>query len=179
MTCKVLLWDNNGTISSGKDPNDSGWKIYPNVKKFMTQADYNIIISGCRTPDSEKQDFDPEKVVAQFSELMAELPIRAALFSPFIGGVGCFILLKEENGGMKLIKAHEDPRYRDFIGKFKKPDIGMFKVAEDLIRTEFHISISPDNCCMIGDTWHDEQAAEDFGVSFKEAHKVHASEKAL
>ncbi len=44
----------------------------------MLGADFNFIISGFKSPESEAQNFDPEKVIAKFKELMTQLPINAA-----------------------------------------------------------------------------------------------------
>ncbi len=59
---------------------------------------------------------------------MEQLPINAAAFSPSIGGVACYVVIKKLDGNILIKKAHEDIRYAEYVGKFKKPDIGMFVV---------------------------------------------------
>lgn len=44
----------------------------------------------------------------------------------------------------------------------------MFAVINDIIINEFNSSIN-ENTIMIGDTWHDKTAAENFGIKFLEA----------
>ncbi len=73
MENKIIIWDNDGTITGSKDPNDKTSKaktILPNVKQIMAAAKFNFVISGCRTPESEVQNFDPEVVVEKFIKLM-------------------------------------------------------------------------------------------------------------
>lgn len=49
-----LLWDNDGTISGFKNPDDDKFynikNILPGVKDLMKQDAYNFVISGCKTP---------------------------------------------------------------------------------------------------------------------------------
>lgn len=172
----IILWDNDGTISGSNNPNDAQAKskvILPGVKNAMEHADYNFIISGCKTVESEQQDFDPDKVVAKFTELMSKLPINAAVFSPHVGGVSCYVIIKKANNTIVVKKAHEDSRYEQYIGKFKKPEIGMLVVMRDIIKEEFNMEVKAENTVMIGDTWHDEAAAKTFGISFIDANKIH------
>ncbi len=86
MKYKILIWDNDGTVTGSKNPNDSTVSakiILPNVEKTMCTTDFNFIISGFKSPESEAQNFDPEKVSAIFIDLMNKLPINAAAFSPW------------------------------------------------------------------------------------------------
>ena len=49
MKCKILIWDNDGTVSGPKNPNNGSVNakvILPNVEKAMSRADFNFIISG-------------------------------------------------------------------------------------------------------------------------------------
>ena len=109
---------------------------------------------------------------------MNKLPINAAAFSPAIGGVACYVVIKKDN---KIIikEAHEDPRYEKYIGDFKKPGIGMFVVIRDIALEEFGQIINADNSIMIGDTWHDEAAAKAFGIPFLGANIIHTKRNEL
>jgi hypothetical protein len=83
---------------------------------------------------------------------MEQLPINAAAFSPSIGGVACYVVIKKLDGNIFIKKAHEDPRYAEYIGKFKKPDIDMFIVMRDIALAEYGQVIDKDSSIMIGDT---------------------------
>ncbi len=96
---------------------------------------------------------------------MSKLPINAAAFSPSIGGIACYVLIKKSADNI-IIKAHEGPKYSEHIGRFKKPDIDMFVVMRDVAMEEFGQIINSDNCTMIGDTWHEEEAAKAIGIPF-------------
>ena len=61
------------------------------------------------------------------------------------------------------------------IGKFKKPDIGMFIVMKDIIIEKFGKKFHKSNTVMIGDTWHDEKAAKNFDIDFIKAQDIHAA----
>ncbi len=179
MKYKILIWDNDGTVTGSKNPNDASVNakvILPNVEKTMGGADFNFIISGFKSPESESQNFDPEKITAVFIDLMSKLPINAAAFSPSIGGVACYVVIKRFDNSIYIKKAHEDPRYREFIGQFKKPGIGMFVVIKDIAQKEFGLTVDKNSSVMIGDTWHDEIAAKDFGIFFVDAKMLHDSE---
>jgi len=141
----------------------------------MQGAEFNFIISGFKSPESEAQNFDPDKVVAKFIALMTKLPINAAAFSPTIEGVACYVVIKKTDGSVVIKKAHEDLRYKDHIGHFKKPGIGMFVVMKDVALEEFGQTIDAESSRMIGDTWHDEAAATAFGIPFMDAKTVHQS----
>ncbi|MBP6985221.1 MAG: hypothetical protein KBB83_01365 [Alphaproteobacteria bacterium] len=176
---RILIWDNDGTVTGSKDPNDSASQakvILPGVEQAMAKADFNCIISGFKSPESEAQNFDPDKVATKFIDLMGNLPIRAAAFSPSIGGVACYVVIKKYDESIIIKKAHEDPRYEKHIGEFKKPGIGMFVVMRDLVREEFGHVIDEHTSIMIGDTWHDEAAATSFGIPFMAAKVVHGLE---
>ena len=178
MKHKILIWDNDGTVTGSTDPNDSSNKakvILTNVEATMLSADFNFIISGFKSPESEAQNFDPKKVIAKFKELMTQLPINAAVFSPSIGGIACYVVIKKLDGNLFIKKAHEDPLYAEYIGKFKKPDIGMFVVIRDIALEEYNQAIDKNSAIMIGDTWHDKAAAESFGINFIEASVIHRS----
>jgi len=169
---QILIWDNDGTITGAKDPTDtasSAKVILPGIETMMHRADLNFIISGFKSPESESQNFDPSKVANRFIDLMGKLPINAAAFSPYKGGIACYVVIKRLDKSIHIKKAHEDPRYQDYIGHFKKPDIGMFVVIKDIAYEEFGQVINKDNSIMIGDTWHDKQAAQDFGIPFIDA----------
>lgn len=176
MKQKILIWDNDGTITGARDPNDAADNakvILPGIKNAMKNAEFNFIISGFKSPESEAQNFDPEKVSAKFIDLMDKLPINAAAFSPSIGGVACYVVLKKQGNNIIILKAHEDPRYKDYIGHFKKPGVGMFVVMRDIALEEFEQTIDASSAIMIGDTWHDEAAAKAFGIPFMEAKMIH------
>jgi len=174
LSSKTILWDNDGTICGAKDPDDKTSKakvILPNVKKTMLAAKFNFVISGFKSIESESKNFDPKGVEEKFIQIMEELPVNAAAFSPTIGGIECFVVVKKNDKNF-VVKAHEDPRYKLYIGKFKKPDVGMFQVISDIAVSEFGINII-ENSVYIGDTWHDKKAAEDFGIPFLDAKFVH------
>ncbi len=171
-----MIWDNDGTVTDSKDPNDKSNNakvILPGVEATMLKADFNFIISGFKSPESEAQNFDSKKVIARFKELMNQLPINAAAFSPSIGGVACYVVIKKLDGNLFIKKAHEDPRYAEYIGKFKKPDIGMFIVMRDIVKEEYAQILDKNSAIMIGDTGHDKKAAESFGIDFIEASVIH------
>ena len=139
MQQKILLWDNDGTVTGSKDPNDKGTRakiILPGVKEAMQKAEFNFIISGFKSPQSESQNFDHDKLANKFIDLMTQIPITAAAFSPTIGGVACYVVVKKD-GKFFIKKAHKEPRYKKYIGKFKKPGIGMFVVVRDVALEEF------------------------------------------
>ncbi|MBY0281420.1 MAG: hypothetical protein K2W94_04600 [Alphaproteobacteria bacterium] len=180
MKHKILIWDNDGTVTGSINPNDASDNakvILPGVRDAMEKADFNFIISGFKFPESEAQNFDPEKVADKFIALMKNLPIQAAAFSPTIGSIACYVVIKRLDNSIVIKKAHEDPRYQNYIGKFKKPGIGMFVVMKDVVFEEYGQIINQETSVMIGDTWHDEEAAKSFGVSFIEASVVHNSVK--
>ena len=180
MKHKILIWDNDGTVTGSNNPNDASDKakvILPGVREAMEKADFNFIISGFRSPESEAQNFDPEKISDKFIALMKELPIQTAVFSPMIGGIACYVVIKRTDNTIIIKKAHEDPRYKSYIGKFKKPDIGMFVVMKEVAHEEFSQVIDQETSVMIGDTWHDEAAAKSFGIPFLDASVLHRSVK--
>ncbi len=182
MKHKILIWDNDGTVTGSKDPNDSSNNakvILPGVEAAMLAADFNFIISGFKSQASEVQNFDPEKVIAKFKKLMGQLPINAVAFSPSIGGISCYVVVKKLDGNIIVKQAHEDLRYAEYIGKFKKPDIGMFIVMRDIAKQEYNQTIDRNSSIMIGDTWHDEAAAKSFGIDFVEASVIHKREEKL
>jgi phosphoglycolate phosphatase-like HAD superfamily hydrolase len=177
MMQKIFLWDNDGTITGSKDPHDKTSQakvILPGVAEAMKTAEFNFIISGFKSPESEAQNFDPDKVAERFISLMEQLPIQAAAFSPLIGGIACYVVIKKDNK-ISILKPHEDPRYKEYIGEFKKPGVGMFAVMRDVALEVFGQTLNEKNSIMIGDTWHDEVAAKAFGIPFIEAHIIHAS----
>ncbi len=155
------------------NPSDHAKAILPGVKEAMEDADFNFVLSGFKSAESEAQNFDPEKVAARFIELMGKLPINAAAFSPTIGGIECFVVIKKADGSIVAKKAHEDPRYKQYIGHFKKPGIGMFVVMQDIAAQEFGLVVDRSSTVMIGDTWHDEAAASEFGIGFVDARQIH------
>jgi histidinol phosphatase-like enzyme len=173
---KIIIWDNDGTIMGSKDPHDTtsaAKVILPNVATTMRQKNtLNIICSGMKTPESESQNFDPEKIIAKFTTLMLELPISIAVFSPAIGGTQCWALIKEADNQITIFKAHEDERYRHLIGTFKKPDIGMLVVIKELLR-EKGIVCDGTNTVFIGDAWQDMKAAHGAQLPFLHAKHIH------
>jgi hypothetical protein len=158
-----------------KDPNDltsSAKVILPNVERIMNAPNaLNIICSGCKTPESEMQNFDPQKVIKKFKSLMESLPISVATFSPAIGGSECYVLLKKADQ-IEIFKAHEDPKYQHLIGQFKKPEIGMLVVIKDILKLEFNLG-AEEEVLMIGDTWHDREAAHGAELSYLPAQHIH------
>lgn len=178
-TAKILIWDNDGTVTGSKNPYDTtrhAKAILPGVENMMRQVDFNFIISGFKSPESEAQNFDPETVAAKFISLMEQLPIHAVTFSPNIGGIACYAIIKKTNNAFFIKKAHEESRYKSYKGQFKKPDIGMFIVMRDIAREEFKQVIDKETSIMIGDTWHDKVAAENFGIPFINATEIHNSQ---
>lgn len=178
MTSKILIWDNDGTIMSSRNPNDASSNakvILPNVKRIMNSNNVlNIVCSGMKTPESESQNFDPIKVIERFRLLMDELPITIATFSPAIGGTECYVVIKRSpTDALEIRKAHEDVRYQHLIGKFKKPDTGMLIVIQDLIKEIGYESISTE-LLFVGDAWQDEQAATACDITFIPAQLIHA-----
>ena len=172
---KILIWDNDGTVTGAKNPNDkssSAKIILPNIKETMEHSKFNFIISGFKSLESEKQNFDPELITKKFIALMKQLPINAAIFSPAIGGISCYAVVQKTEQ-FSIIKAHENPRYKAYIGKFKKPDIGMFVVMKDIAFEWFNVTIETNNSLMIDDTWHDQAAAKSFGIDFIDAKEIH------
>jgi len=176
MQHKILIWDNDGTITGSVNPNDGRTQakiILPGVAESMKRSDFNFIISGFKSPESEAQNFDPTKVAARFIALMEKLPIQAAAFSPTMGGIACYVVIKKSDNQIVIQKAHEDPRYKAYVGDFKKPGIGMFVVMRDVALEKFGQTINAESSAMIGDTWHDEAAATSFGIPFIEAREIH------
>lgn len=170
----ILIWDNDGTIMGSQDPNDPNKVILPHVQATMSHPHtLNIICSGCKTPTSELQNFNPTQIVQRLTSLMTTLPITAATFSPTIGGVECFVLIKEEDGSFTVHKAHEEERYKQLVGSFKKPGTGMLLVIKDLLQEKFGLSINASTTRMIGDTWHDKEAATAVGIPFVDAKAIH------
>lgn len=174
---KILLWDNDGTVTGSVSPNDPSKIILPGVETAMRRSTFNGIISGFASPESEAQNFDPDRVAARFKDLMSVLPVRVAIFSPTIGGVECYAVVKKPDRSIVVRKAHEDERYKQYIGEFKKPGIGMFVVMRDIAQEVFGIVIDAASSVMIGDTWHDQAAATRFGIPFVDACLVHQAGK--
>lgn len=177
LTDKIVIWDNDGTIVGSKDPNDKTSKakvILSGIRETMRITKFNCVISGFKSPESEAQDFDPNIIIEKFTKLMEELPIKVVAFSPKIGGVACYVIIKNGDG-LKVIEAHNNPKYKSFIGQFKKPGTGMFYVMRDVVLEHFNIEMKNKNTVMIGDTWHDKVAAETFGIQFLNAELVHSS----
>lgn len=174
---KIIIWDNDGTISGSVHPDDrstAAKRILPNVAEVMAQcARLNIICSGCRTPQSELRDFDPDIVITKFIALMDMLPVSLAAFSPARGGTQCYVLIKDEAGAVEVIHAHQQERYQHLIGEFKKPGNGMLVVLKDIVHERFGCELTAEHAVMIGDTWHDEQAATSMGIPFVDATRVH------
>lgn len=174
----ILIWDNDGTIQGSANPNDTSSRakiVLPNVQRLMETNDVlNIICSGCKTPESELQNFDPLSIIERFKLLMNQLPVAIATFSPAIGGTHCYVLIKQSlNNDFEVRKAHEDPRYNHLIGQFKKPGTGMLVVIQDLLQ-ELDYAHGSTKLFFIGDTWHDEHAAMAVGIPFIRAQHIHA-----
>jgi hypothetical protein len=171
----VIIWDNDGTIMGTKDLNDRSHEriILPNVQEIMnTVPAVHIICSGFKSAETEKKNYDTEGVIKRFSHLMHKLPINAAVFSPAIGGVECWELIKNESGEIEIRKAHDDARYTSYIGHFKKPDTGMFVVIKDIVK-KFGLAVKNSDFIMIGDTLQDQQFAENAGIDFVYAQEIH------
>ena len=171
---KVLVWDSDGTVVGPKNPhdhNDHTKIILPGVETAMRKATFNCMISGTKTPSS--QDYDPEVLIPGFKDLMEKLPITVVAFSASKEGIDCYVLVKKSDGSIEIRKAHEDARYEQYRGKFKKPDIGMFVVLRDVAQQECGYSIDSATSLMIGDTTYDEQGAQNFGIPFLHATIVH------
>ncbi len=171
---KVLVWDSDGTVVGPKNPqdhNDHSKVILPGVEVAMSKAHFNCMISGTKTPSS--QDYDPETLIPGFKDLMEKLPVSAIAFSASKEGIDCYVLVKKSDGAIELRKAHEDARYEQYRGKFKKPDVGMFVVLRDVAQQEFGYTIDSVTSLMIGDTTYDQQGAQNFGIPFLHATIVH------
>jgi histidinol phosphatase-like enzyme len=177
MPKKIIIWDYDGTITGSQHPDDVTSKskiILPNVEKTMKSENIlNIICSGCKTPESELQNFDTQKIVEKFKDLMGTLPISIVTFSPAIGGVECYAIIKHESGDLEVRKIHDSLPYRHLIGQFKKPDIGMLLVIQNLLKEIFDSTLDTSRTIMIGDTWHDEEAAKNMGIPFMDAKFIH------
>lgn len=173
---KIIIWDKDGTITPFRYPSDSPINascILPGVEQTMRESKFNFIVSGYKSPKSESRNLDPEHVIERLKALMQLLPIDAAAFSPYIGGIACFVVIKGIGNIFEIYKAHEDPQYKGYIGKFKKPDIGMFAVIKDIARERFGEKVDGENSLMIGDTSYDEAAAFNFSIPFLHVDKIH------
>jgi len=173
----ILIWDNDGTVMGSANPNDSSHQakiLLPNVQRLMEiEGIINIICSGCKTPESELQNFDPQRVIERFTALMNKLPISLATFSPAIGGTQCYVVIKHSSADdLEIRTAHEDQRYMHLVGQFKKPGIGMLMVIQDLLQELYQIE-DRTNLFFIGDTWHDEHAARAMTIPFIPAQQIH------
>ena len=171
----IIFWDNYGTIVGSSHPLDNNVndvEILPGVAEAMQKAEANIIVSGFKSPESEAQDYDPDALLVKFQSLMTKLPIDMVAFAPMRRGVACYVIIKGE-GGNKIIKAHEDAVYKQYIGRFKKPDTGMFHVVHNMLEHELGRNISTNEMMMIGDTSHDQEAASKFGINFTSSSAVH------
>lgn len=177
MNTRIILWDHDGTITGRKNPNDKNTSniVLPGVKEIMNKTAFNFVISGFKSPESEAQNFDPNLIIAKFINLMDTLPIQAAAFSPTIGGIECYVVIKAADG-IFVKKAHEETLYREYVSKFKKPDIGMFIVMRNIAKKEFNQAINNNNTIMVGDTWHDKEAAQAFGIPFMHAQEIHSQQ---
>lgn len=178
MTHKILFWDNDGTITGAKNPDDTKGRtkgILPGVEATMKGAQLNIVISGTRTAESNQKDWDVDRVTQMFMDLMRVLPIHMVAFSPLKGGTACYVLIKKPDGAIVMKKAHEEERYQKYQGHFKKPDIGMLVVLKDTAAEEFCVSITPTNSLLIGDMDQDKEAAHAFGIPFVDAQMIHGS----
>lgn len=175
-TQKVIIWDNDGTILGSKDPRDQAISaniILPHVEETMKQKNcFNVICSGMKTLESESHNFDPEMIIAKCKTLMLALPVSIAVFSPAIGGIECWVLIKNKDNTFLIFKAHEDDRYKHLIGTFKKPDTGMLSVIKGILQ-ERGIRCDDTNAIFIGDAWQDMKAAHDSGLSFLHARHIH------
>lgn len=175
----LIVWDNDGTILGAVENGHARREkvIMPRIEEVMLgHKGLNIICSGCKTEFSETFNFDPVRVINKFKTLMWRLPIEMAVFSPKIGGVECYVVINNDALRMvEVIEVHNDPRYKDWIGRFKKPDVGMFVVIRDLLEERLGARIIAQNALMIGDSWQDERAALDFGIPFLNATHVHAN----
>lgn len=111
MKDKILIWDNDGTILGSNNPNDQTLNakvILLGVESAMHQAKFNFVNYGFKSSESESQNFDPEKNISRFVDVMNKLPISAVAFSPSIGGIHCYVVIKKE--GVFII----DRQYRQF-----------------------------------------------------------------
>lgn len=104
---------------------------------------------------------------------MEILSIKIAVFSPHIGRVSCYVLIQNNDKEVIIKKSHEDKRYKAYIGKFKKPDIGMFVVMKDMAKKVFNQTITSFNTIIIGDSWYEEIAEQTFGILFVDVKQIH------
>ena len=176
ITQTILVWDSDGTVVGPKNPHDYHDHtkiILPGVETAMRKALFNCMISGTKTPSS--QDYDPETLIPGFKDLIEKLPIRAVAFSASKDGIDCYVLVKKSDGAIETRKAHEDVRYQQYRGLFKKPAVGMFVVLRDIAQ-EFGYTIDSATSLMIGDTIYDEQGAKNFGIPFLYANVIHQAD---
>lgn len=175
MNKTVLFWDNHGTIVEAKDPahvTTATEKILPGVKTTMEKTPYNFLISGCKNEATDAPGCDAATGIERITALMNTLPLQAAAFSPSPDGTECYVIIKQDNQ-ITVKKAHEEKRYKKYIGHFKKPDIGMLAVMKDIAREEFDLEITEMGCALVGDSISDQKAAEKFGIPFITAEIIH------
>ncbi len=117
----ILLWDYDGTIAASKNPTEHQSKkiVLPHVKEAMGKAQFNFVISGYASAESDRQDYDPDPIIERFTLLMDDLPVQLAAFSPLKKGQGCYVVIKEKRE-VEVFKAHEDVRFKEWVGRFKK-----------------------------------------------------------
>lgn len=180
----VIIWDNDGTILGAAQDQTMPFQkkiLMPRVEEVMMfHKGLNIICSGCKTEFSETVNFDPYRIINKLKTLMWYLPIQIAVFSPKIGGVECYALVYNQAGGsLEVVELHSIARYAEWVGRFKKPDIGMFVVIRDLLYERYNLEFQHHRSVMIGDSWQDEKAALDFGLPFVEAKHVHENTVSL
>lgn len=169
----IIIWDNHGTITGSKNPTDTARIILPNIEKIMRQKNtINIVCSGTKS-EHELQNFDPNTIIEELTTLMNKLPIQLAIFSPAAGGTECWVIIKNKTGAIEISKAHENTRYTNYRGKFKKPDTGMLIVIKDILKEIFGYTIDATNAIFIGDALQDKQAATNFGIPFMFAQEIH------
>lgn len=167
---KIIIWDLEGTIQ-GLVGTPDAHRILPGVEHLMLQQNtVNVVCSGSIT---DEQHGNAEQTVEKFRFLMEQLPIKVVLFSPAAGGTECWAVVKDSCcGNIDIRKAHEELRYSEYVGRFKKPDIGMLAVLKDLL-AELEIMQAEDMMLMIGDTWHDQKAADFLDLPFIPAAYIH------
>lgn len=188
MLKKIIFWDNDGTILGSRDPDDQSVKaktILPNVEKVMENSLLNFIISGIQVEDENtSKDFDPKMMIDRFTLLMQKIPVVAAAFSPKRHGTECYLVFQNPTAknGFTVIEVHNEKQYEKYVGKFKKPDIGMFEVILDFIKKYYNETLVLDNLnnnnlkqniVMIGDMPQDRDAAAAFEIGFIDARAVH------
>lgn len=164
---KILIWD---TVTA---KNKSNYNFYLSENLFthdnvkaMKKAKLNFIVVGEKTPITNEQNFNPERLAITFINLIRNFPINGVVFSPDMKGLTCFAIIKRPDEVLDIRKLHEEISFKKYIGKFKKPDLGMLIALKALTKKEFKVDIDQNSAVIIINSWHDKAAAEEFNIPF-------------